>query len=108
MPWRSEWLLAGGGAKRNPRYHDAHHYAKNANITCFGGRFRVLQTLFWGDDGFPGVALTLNPRLKALRLRPRHSTFQVGYLRGLSSEADNHPLMIYLSQISQIYLRTLA
>ena len=28
----------------------------------------------------PGVALSLTPRLKALGLRPRHSTFQVEYL----------------------------
>ena len=83
MPERSEWLVAEGGAKRNPRYHDAHHNAKNANIGFLGNRFRVLQTLFLGGDGFPGVALTLNPRLRALGLRPRHSTFQVGYLRGL-------------------------
>ena len=27
MPERSEWLVAEGGAKRNPRYHDAHHNA---------------------------------------------------------------------------------
>ena len=53
--------------------------------------------------GIPGVTLTLHPRLRALGLRPRHSTFQVGYLRGLSSEADNHPLMIYLSQITQMF-----
>ena len=29
----------------------------------------------------PGVALSLNPRLRALGLRPRRSTFQVGYHR---------------------------
>ena len=109
MPWRSEWLVAGGGAKRNPRYHDTTHYAFKEREYHF--LWRPLSRppdAFLGDDDFPGVALTLNPRLRALRLRPRHSTFQVGYLRGLSSEADNHPLMIYLSQISQIYLRTLA
>ena len=27
MPERSEWLLAGGGAKRNPRYCSTHHDA---------------------------------------------------------------------------------
>ena len=38
-----------------------------------------LPDAFHGDDDIPGVALTLNPRLRALGLRPRHSTFQVGY-----------------------------
>ena len=27
MPERSEWLVAEGVAKRNPRYRNAHHYA---------------------------------------------------------------------------------
>ena len=27
MPERSEWLVAGGAAKRNPRYRDAHRDA---------------------------------------------------------------------------------
>ena len=58
-PERSEWLVAEGAAKRNPRYRATNHDAKYSNITCFGGRFRVLQTLFLGDDGFPGVALRL-------------------------------------------------
>ena len=48
MPERSEWLVAEGGAKRNPRYHDAHHNAKNAKIGFHGNRFRVFQTLFLG------------------------------------------------------------
>ena len=80
MPERSEWLVAGGIAKRNPRYRATHHYASERREN------RQLQHLlsrppdaFLGDDGFPGVALTLNPRLRALGLRPRHSTFQVGY-----------------------------
>ena len=51
---------------------------------------------FHGDDGFPGVALTLNPRLRALGLRPRHSTFQVGYHRRRGNRrpvsADNRQL----------------
>ena len=46
MPEQSEWLLAEGGAKRNPRYRDSHHEAKNANIGFLGGGFRVIQTLF--------------------------------------------------------------
>ena len=45
MPERSEWLLAEGGAKRNPRYRDAHRDAKNANITCLVGNFRVILFL---------------------------------------------------------------
>ena len=48
--------------------------------------------------GIPGVALTLNPRLRALGLRPRHSTFQVGYLRCRDNRrpasADNHMQII--------------
>ena len=66
MPERSEWLLAEGAAKRNPRYRDTPHDAKNANITFNGGCFRVLRFSL-GDGGFPGVALTLNPRLRATR-----------------------------------------
>ena len=46
MPERSEWLLAGGGAKRNPRYRATNHDAKNANIGFLGVCFRVFQTLF--------------------------------------------------------------
>ena len=49
MPERSKWLLAEGAAKRNPRYRDAPHDAKNANNGFLGGGFRVFQTLFfWG------------------------------------------------------------
>ena len=55
MPERSEWLVAEGGAKRNPRYRATHHYAKNAKITCFGGCFRVLQTLFMWMTIFRGL-----------------------------------------------------
>ena len=57
MPERSEWLVAGGGAKRNPRYRDAHRYAleKNANIGNFSICFRVLQTLFMGMTIFRGL-----------------------------------------------------
>ena len=32
MPERSEWLVAEGVAKRNPRYRATPHNAKNANI----------------------------------------------------------------------------
>ena len=48
-PEQSEWLLAEGAAKRNPRYRDALFDAKNANIGFLGSGFRVFQTLFfWG------------------------------------------------------------
>ena len=40
MPEQSEWLLAEGAAKRNPRYRDALFDAKNANITFPGGNIR--------------------------------------------------------------------
>ena len=52
---------------------------KDAKIGFLGDNIRVLQTLFFVDVGVPGVALTLNPRLRALGHRPRRSTFQVGY-----------------------------
>ena len=80
MPERSEWLLAGGVAKRNPRYREHPPLCER--------EYRLLWRLlsrppdaFHGDVDIPGVALTLNPRLRALGLRPRHSTFQVGYHR---------------------------
>ena len=79
MPERSEWLVAGVERSVTLGIVTPNHYAKNANITFNGGCFRVLRFSL-GDDGFPGVALTLNPRLRALGLRPRRSTFQVGYL----------------------------
>ena len=43
MPERSEWLIAEGVAKRNPRYNHARLDAKNANISFLGNRFRVLE-----------------------------------------------------------------
>ena len=44
---------------------------KTANITCLGDNFRVIQTLFFEVVGIPGVALMLNPRLRALGLPPK-------------------------------------
>ena len=80
MPERSEWLVAEGGAKRNPRYRDAHCNAfEKREYHLLWRPFSRPPDAFLGDDGFPGVALTLNPRLRALGLRPRRSTFQVGY-----------------------------
>ena len=71
MPERSEWLVAGGVAKRNPRYRDDHHYASERREN------RLLRRLlsrppdaFHEDVDIPGVALTLNPRLRALGLKP--------------------------------------
>ena len=56
--------------------------------SCEEREYHLLWRLFSRlSDAFllmayiPGVALTLNPRLKALGLRPRRSTFQVGYHR---------------------------
>ena len=82
MPERSEWLLAGGVAKRNPRYRDAQPLCEEREYRLPRRLLSRLSDAFLGgDDGFPGFALTLNPRLRALGLRPRRSTFQVGYLR---------------------------
>ena len=48
-PERSEWLVAGGVAKRNPRFHDPTIMRlKDANIGFLGDNFRVFQTLFLG------------------------------------------------------------
>ena len=80
MPWRSEWLVAGGGAKRNPRYRDAHPLCEERENHLLWRLLSRPPDAFHVDDDIPGVALTLNPRLRALGLHPRHSTFQVGYL----------------------------
>ena len=71
MPERSEWLVAEGGAKRNPRYHDAHHNAfeERENRLPWQLISRPPDAFLRGA-GIPGVALTLNPRLKALGLKP--------------------------------------
>ena len=92
MPERSEWLLAGGVAKRNPRYRDDHHYASERRENRLPRRLlsRLSDAFLYGAC-IPGVALSLNPRLRALGLRPRHSTFQVGYLcRGVIKNTDYH------------------
>ena len=80
MPERSEWLVAGGGAKRNPRYRDAHPLCEERENHLLWRLLSRPPDAFHVDDDIPGVALTLNPRLRALGLHPRHSTFQVGYL----------------------------
>ena len=56
MPEQSEWLLAVGGAKRNPRYRYALFDAKNANIGNLGDNIRVFQTLFFEDKHSGGYA----------------------------------------------------
>ena len=90
MPERSEWLVAGGAAKRNPRYHttplDASERRENRLPRRQHSR---LSDAFLGSATVPGVTLTLYPRLRALGLRPRHSTFQVGYLPHLIIAANN-------------------
>ena len=71
MPEQSEWLLAGGAAKRNPRYHATHRYASERRENRLPRRQHSRPPdAFLGDDGFPGVALKLNPRLRALGLSP--------------------------------------
>ena len=97
MPERSEWLVAGGGAKRNPRYRGSHHDASERRENRLPRRLlsRLSDAFLYGAC-IPGVALTLNPRLRALGLRPRHSTLQVGW----------HPLRLVNNKhkLSQIFL----
>ena len=69
MPERSEWLLADGGAKRNPRYRDGSHVAKDAKTVAKEADIRVLLA-FLLMVGIPWVALTLTPRLRLLGLSP--------------------------------------
>ena len=52
MPERSEWLVAGGGAKRNPRYRDGSHVAKDAKTVAKEADIRVLRFSF--DGGYSG------------------------------------------------------
>ena len=82
MPERSEWLVAEGAAKRNPRYRGSHHDASERRENRLPWRLlsRLSDAFLYGAC-IPWVALSLNPRLKALGLRPRRSTFQVGYHR---------------------------
>ena len=68
MPERSEWLLAEGGAKRNPRYRDGSHAAKDAKTVAKEADIRVL--LFSFDGGYSGGCANAYPRLRALGLSP--------------------------------------
>ena len=74
MPERSEWLVAEGGAKRNPRYSDTPHNAKNANIGNLGDNIRVFQTLFFENRHSGGCAIAPPPakstRAIALGIQP--------------------------------------
>ena len=71
MPERSEWLVAGGGAKRNPRYRGSHHDASERRENRLPRRLLSRPPdAFHEDVDIPGVALTLNPRLRALGLTP--------------------------------------
>ena len=81
MPERSEWLVAEGGAKRNPRYHATPPLCEEREYHLLWRLFSRLSDAFLLMAYIPGVALSLNPRLRALGLRPRRSTFQVGYPR---------------------------
>ena len=66
MPERSEWLLAEGVAKRNPRYRDGSHVAKDAKTVAKEADIRVFQTHQVGWHDTEGFA-TLHPRLRATR-----------------------------------------
>ena len=68
MPERSEWLLAEGVAKRNPRYRDGSHVAKDAKTVAKEADIRVLRFSF--DGGYSGGCANAYPRLRALGLSP--------------------------------------
>ena len=68
MPERSEWLVAEGGAKRNPRYRDGSHVAKDAKTVAKEADIRVLRFSF--DGGYSGGCANAYPRLRALGLSP--------------------------------------
>ena len=89
MPERSEWLVAEGVAKRNPRYRDAPPLCEERENRQPQQLLSRLSDAFLYGACIPGVALTLNPRLRALGLRPRHSTFQVGHLAYQKTAANN-------------------
>ena len=55
MPERSEWLVAGGEAKRNPRNRDGSHVAKDAETVAKEADIRVLRIMVGGT--IPRVTL---------------------------------------------------
>ena len=59
MPEQSEWLVAGGGAKRNPRYRDAHREEREYRLPR--QPLSRPPDAFLGYNDIPGVALTLTP-----------------------------------------------
>ena len=72
MPERSEWLVAEGERSVTLGIVTSSVMRlKDAKIGFLGSCFRVFQTLFFEVVGIPGVALTLNPRLRALGLPPK-------------------------------------
>ena len=72
MPERSEWLVAEGGAKRNPRYRHTHHDASERRENRLPRRQHSRPPdAFHGDDGIPGVSLRYTPGFK-------HSGFALG------------------------------
>ncbi len=85
MPEQSEWLLAVGGAKRNPRYRATPHNAKNANIGNLGDNIRVFQTLFFEDRHSGGYANAPPPakstRAIALGIQPFRLDTLAAYYR---------------------------
>ena len=71
MPEQSEWLVAEGGAKRNPRYRNTHYYASERRENRLPWQLLSrLPDAFTIIAGIPGVALTLHPGLQALGLKP--------------------------------------
>ena len=85
MPEQSEWLLAEGAAKRNPRYRYALFDAKNANIGNLGDNIRVFQTLFFEDKHSGGYADAPPPakstRAIALGIQPFRLDTLAAYYR---------------------------
>ena len=70
-PERSEWLVAGGVAKRNPRYRDTNHNASERREYHLHWRlFSRLSDAFSLLPCIPRVTLTLHPRLRVLGLKP--------------------------------------
>ena len=72
MPERSERLVAEGGAKRNPRYRDGSHVAKDAKTVAKEADIRVLRFSF--DGGYSGGCANAYPakstRAIALGIQP--------------------------------------
>ena len=63
MPERSEWLLAEGVAKRNPRYRNAHYYAseRRENRLPWQLLSRLSDAFLWGMAVSRGLRYRLTP-----------------------------------------------